>query len=268
MYLYSYIRKAGNIYILFWNPCFVCSWLSLFFAFCFLGLHLWLLEVLRLGVELEIQLLAYATATAMPNQAVSAAYTIVHMATPDPLIHWVRPGIKPPSSWTPRFVTTEPQGELLMFLFFLINISFLGHFVWEISQTWSNMSFEFSVPWIVCLVFCFCLFYLFRATPVAHGNMEVPELGSNQSCSCLAYAIAAQDPSRSVTYSIAHINAGSLTHWSELVSSWILVRFVITELQGNGNPGRGTSRYNNHKALTFRKWGTTRLVFAEQSKGT
>ena len=36
-----------------------------FFFFCFLGLHSQHMEVPRLGVESELQLLAYATATAM-----------------------------------------------------------------------------------------------------------------------------------------------------------------------------------------------------------
>ena len=35
-----------------------------YFCFCFSGLHLWYMEVPRLGVELELQLPAYATATA------------------------------------------------------------------------------------------------------------------------------------------------------------------------------------------------------------
>ena len=41
--------------------CFVC------FAFVFLEPHLWHMEVLRLGVKLELQLSAYAIATAMPD---------------------------------------------------------------------------------------------------------------------------------------------------------------------------------------------------------
>ena len=36
---------------------------SIFFFFCFLGLHLWHMKVPRLGVDLELQLLDYATAT-------------------------------------------------------------------------------------------------------------------------------------------------------------------------------------------------------------
>ena len=57
----------------------ICSnlWMSLFFFF--LGLHPWHMEVPRLGIESELQLSAYTTAT----------------ATPDPLTHWVGPGIRP-----------------------------------------------------------------------------------------------------------------------------------------------------------------------------
>ena len=39
---------------------------SVFFV-CFLGPHLWHMEVPRLGVKSELQLLAYTTATAMPD---------------------------------------------------------------------------------------------------------------------------------------------------------------------------------------------------------
>ena len=40
---------------------------ALQFFFFFLGPHLWHIEVPRLGVQLELQLLAYATATAIPD---------------------------------------------------------------------------------------------------------------------------------------------------------------------------------------------------------
>ena len=50
-----------------------------FFLFlCFLGLHLRHMEVSRLGVELELQQLAYITVTATRIQAVSATYTPAH----------------------------------------------------------------------------------------------------------------------------------------------------------------------------------------------
>ena len=41
--------------------------LLFFFFFCFLEPHLQNMEVLRLGVESELQLLTYTTATAMPD---------------------------------------------------------------------------------------------------------------------------------------------------------------------------------------------------------
>ena len=37
------------------------------YLFCFLGLHLWHMEVSRLGVQSELQLPAYAIATAMQD---------------------------------------------------------------------------------------------------------------------------------------------------------------------------------------------------------
>ena len=43
--------------------------LSFFFLVVFLGPHLWHMEVPRLGVELELLLLAYATATAMQDSS-------------------------------------------------------------------------------------------------------------------------------------------------------------------------------------------------------
>ena len=45
-----------------------CSFLFVcLFVFCFLGPHAWHMEVPRLGVELELQLPAYPTGTAMPD---------------------------------------------------------------------------------------------------------------------------------------------------------------------------------------------------------
>ena len=43
---------------------FFCLFGLVWFGFCFLGPHLWHMEVPRLGVESELQLLAYTTATA------------------------------------------------------------------------------------------------------------------------------------------------------------------------------------------------------------
>ena len=45
---------------------FIYLFIYLFWSFCLLGPHQWHMEVPRLGVELELQLPAYATATATP----------------------------------------------------------------------------------------------------------------------------------------------------------------------------------------------------------
>ena len=52
----------------------------------------------RLGVESQLQLLAYTTATAMQIQAMSVACTTAHGNTGS-LTPWARPGIEPTSSW-------------------------------------------------------------------------------------------------------------------------------------------------------------------------
>ena len=86
------------------------QFLSLFFFFFFLGPHLWRMEVPRLGVESELWLLAYTTAT--------ATYTTAH-DNAGSLTHWARPEINPVSSWMlVRFVSAEPQWELHVASFF------------------------------------------------------------------------------------------------------------------------------------------------------
>ena len=57
--------------------------LSLFFYFVFLRPQLWHMQVARLGVQSELKPLAYTTAHGNAGS----------------LTHWVRPGIKPASSW-------------------------------------------------------------------------------------------------------------------------------------------------------------------------
>ena len=67
--------------------------------------------------------------------------------------------------------------------------------------------------------------------------MEVPRLGSNQSCSCWPTPQPQQLQIRaaSVIYTTALGSAGSLTHWARSgikpMSSWILVGFITTEPQ-------------------------------------
>ena len=68
-------------------------------------------------------------------------------------------------------------------------------------------------------------------------HMEVPRLGVAWELQLPAYttATATLDPSCILTYTTAHGNNGSLTHWArpgiEPVSTWILVRFVYTAPQ-------------------------------------
>ena len=69
------------------------GFLVCFLSFVFLGPHSWHMEVHRLGVESELQLLACTTATATRIWAASATYTTAQQC------HWVRPGVEPVSSW-------------------------------------------------------------------------------------------------------------------------------------------------------------------------
>ena len=98
-----------------------CSWIFFFLfkaaavgflfvcLFCFLGLHPQHMDVPRLGVELQLKLPSYATATAMPDLSHVRAEGNARSPT-----HWVRPGIKPTSSWIlVEFVSASPQWELL-----------------------------------------------------------------------------------------------------------------------------------------------------------
>ena len=84
------------------------------------------MEVLRLRVELKLQLLAYTTATVTQIQVTSATYTTAHTKARS-LIHRVRPGIKPASSWIlVGFVSAVPQQELpesVLYVEILIKIS-------------------------------------------------------------------------------------------------------------------------------------------------
>ena len=95
-----------------WAHFHVSIGLFFFFFFFFLGLHQWHMEVPRLSVELELQLLAYTSATAMPD--LSHVCDLHHSSwNARFLTQWARPRIKPASSWIlVEFVTAEPQWEL------------------------------------------------------------------------------------------------------------------------------------------------------------
>ena len=74
----------------------VIQFTHLFTYFCFLGLHLQHVEVPRLGIESELQLLAYTTATAMRD--LSHVWNLCHRSFARSLTHWARPGIEPSAS--------------------------------------------------------------------------------------------------------------------------------------------------------------------------
>ena len=54
------------------------------FYFTFLGPHLWHMGVPRLGVESELQVLAYTAATATRDPSHYLQTTLHHVAAPDP----------------------------------------------------------------------------------------------------------------------------------------------------------------------------------------
>ena len=70
------------------------------------------MEFPRLGIELELQLPAYTTATAM--QDLSHVCDLYHSSQQSQILKpLVRPGIEPATSWFPvGFVSTVPQREL------------------------------------------------------------------------------------------------------------------------------------------------------------
>ena len=80
---------------------------------CFLGPHLWHMEVPRLGVEWELQLPACATATQHLSRVCDNARSLTHSA---------RPGIEPATPWfLVRFTSAVPQWELLLYFLNQVN---------------------------------------------------------------------------------------------------------------------------------------------------
>ena len=102
---HSALSKLGN-----WQHCYYTinsvsdpKQISKILVFCFClfflgGLHLWDIEVPRLGVKLELQVPAYTTVTAMPDLSCVYDLNPAHHNAGS-LTHWVRPGIEHASSW-------------------------------------------------------------------------------------------------------------------------------------------------------------------------
>ena len=64
-----------------------------------LRLHPWHMEVPRLGIESELQLQAYASATALWDLSHICNLYTTAQGNAGSLTHGVRPGIEPTSSW-------------------------------------------------------------------------------------------------------------------------------------------------------------------------
>ena len=97
--------------------------LLFYFAFCFLGPYSWHVEVPRLWVKLELQLLVYTTAKA--TQDLRCICALHHNSQQCQIpTHWVRPGIKPTFSWIlVRLISNEPQWELPLLCYFIYSYS-------------------------------------------------------------------------------------------------------------------------------------------------
>ena len=68
------------------------------------------MEVPRLGIELELQLSAYTTATAM--QDLSRIFHLHHSSQQYQILNPLRPGIEPKTLWfLVGFISTAPQGN-------------------------------------------------------------------------------------------------------------------------------------------------------------
>ena len=106
------------------------------------------------------------------------------------------------------------------------------------------MWYYFWALFLDCLFVCFWLFTFSRAAPVWHT--EVPRLGVELNLSCSRWPMPEPQPQQhrieamSATYTTAHSNARSLTHWArpgiEPATWWFLVGFV-NHWAMTGTPG-------------------------------
>ena len=124
------------------------------FFFSFLGPRLQHMKVPRLGVKSELQQLANTTATATWD--LSHICNLHHNSqSTGSLTHWVRPGIKPKSSWIlVWFVFAALQWELQV-LFFIIIKNIL--FTWQQRRFFLLLVHTFNItskadwqPWNFC----------------------------------------------------------------------------------------------------------------------
>ena len=117
------------------------SWFS-FHSFCFLGLHLWHMEVPRSGVKSELRLLAYDdTATTMqnPSQACEVHRSLQQCQFLNP---FTEARNQTHIMHTSQVVSAEPQQDLLVFI---ICIDFdSSHLL--CSSSWWSLNTAFIAP--------------------------------------------------------------------------------------------------------------------------
>ena len=93
-------------------PCAMWEFLKRIF-FWFLGPQIRHMEVPRLGVELELQLPAYTTATAMPDP--SRVCDLYHSSWQRRILNTLRPEVTPETSW---FLVGFRNSRIFFFFFF------------------------------------------------------------------------------------------------------------------------------------------------------
>ena len=105
---------------------------------------------------------------------------------------------------------------------------FLNGAIW--SANISNLN-GVQLTFFSVIFFFFCLFVFFRAAPSANGSSQARgPTGAVATSPCQSHSKAGSKLCLRPTYTTAHGNTRSLTHWArpgiEPVTSWFLVRFV------------------------------------------
>ena len=215
------------------------------------------MEVPRLGVESELLLPTYATATPDLSHICNLLHSLRQC--------WILNPLSETRDQTCTFTdtvlgswSTEPQWELqkvvtlLLTMFCICTLHPRDLFILQLEVcTFYAPSSILSVPvplwqlpvcslylWICfCFVFvhllCFLffIFCFFRAATTAYGSSQARgRIGAVAAGLCMPQPQECGIRALSSTYTTAHSNAGSLTHWArtgiEPTSSWILVQFV------------------------------------------
>ena len=136
-------------------------YLFIYLFIYFLGLHL--------GVEQSCSCWPVSQPQQCWIRAVSVTYTAAH-SNAGSLTHWMRPGIKPVSSWTlVGFITTEPWWELPLcpFLNQIVLCSvILKKYTLDINALFRYMICKYFFPFyrllfhfIDCFCCCFCFVF-------------------------------------------------------------------------------------------------------------